>query len=97
MNINRINPGLQSALSKQMSETEPKDGSFKDLMKGFLSDVNSLQLDVDKKIEQFAAGEIKNVHQVTIAIEEASIAFQLMMEIRNKLLKAYQEIMKTPV
>ena len=80
-----------------MSETEPKDGSFKDLMKGFLSDVNSLQLDVDKKIEQFAAGEIKDVHQVTIAVEEAAIAFQLMMEIRNKLLKAYQEIIKTPV
>ena len=97
MNINRIDSGLGSALAKQMSETEPKDGSFKDLMKGFLSDVNSLQVDVDKKIEQFAAGEIKNVHQVTIAVEEASIAFQLMMEIRNKLLKAYQEIMKTPV
>ena len=45
----------------------------------------------------FASGEIKNVHDVMIAVEEADIAFQLMMEIRNKLMKAFEEVIKMTV
>ena len=70
---------------------------FQDILKGFISEVNNLQLDVDKKIEQFAGGEIKDVHEVMIAVEEADIAFQLMMEIRNKLMKAFEEVMKMQI
>lgn len=80
------------------SRPRPEDGaSFKDVLGGFLKEVNELQLDVDETIKKFAAGEIADVHQVTIAVEEAGIAFQLMMKIRGKLLKAYEEIMKMQV
>ncbi len=75
----------------------PAGGSFKDVLGGFLEEVNDLQLDMDETIKKFAAGEIKDVHQVMIAAEEADIAFQLMMKIRSKLLKAYEEVMKMQV
>ena len=75
----------------------PAGGSFKDVLGGFLKEVNDLQLDMDETIKKFAAGEIKDVHQVMIAVEEADIAFQLMMKIRSKLLKAYEEVMKMQV
>ena len=79
-------------------ETEKKGAlPFQDVLKGFMSEVNNLQLDVDKKIDMFASGQIKDVHEVMIAVEEADIAFQLMMEIRNKLVKAYDEVMKMQV
>ena len=75
----------------------PEGESFKDVLSGFLKEVNDLQLDMDETIKKFAAGEIKDVHQVMIAAEEADVAFQLMMKIRNKLLKAYEELMKMQV
>jgi len=52
---------------------------------------------MDDTIKKFAAGEITDVHQVMIAAEEADVAFQLMMKIRTKLLKAYEEVMKMTV
>lgn len=71
--------------------------SFKDVLGGFLDEVNDLQLNMDESVKKFAAGEIKDVHQVMIAAEEADVSFQLMMKIRSKLLKAYDEVMKMQV
>ncbi len=89
---------LKSIADTLISETREKDSaSFQDVLKGFVNEVNDLQLNMDKKIEQFASGDIKDVHEVMIAVEEADIAFQLMMEIRNKLMKAYEEVMKMSV
>ena len=76
---------------------QPAGGSFKDVLSGFLKQVNDLKLDMDETLKKFAAGEITDVHQVMIAAEEADIAFQLMMKIRTKLLKAYEEVMKMQV
>ncbi len=78
-------------------ERAPAGDSFKDVLGGFLKEVNDLQLNMDETIKKFAAGEIKDVHQVMIAAAEADIAFQLMMKIRTKLLKAYEEVMKMQV
>ncbi len=78
-------------------EAAPGSASFKDVLDGFLKQVNDLQLNMDETIKKFAAGEIADVHQVMIAAEEADVAFQLMMKIRSKLLKAYEELMKMQV
>jgi len=74
-----------------------EDGSFASVLKGFINDVNALQLDADKAIEKLNVGEVSDVHQVMIAAEKADIAFRMMMEVRNKLLEAYQEIMRMQV
>lgn len=74
----------------------PEAGSFKNVLGGFLKQVNDLQLDMDEAIKKLPTGQI-DVHQVMIAAEEADIAFQLMMKIRSKLLKAYEEVMKMSV
>ncbi len=68
--------------------------SFEDTLKKFLGDVNSMQNQADATIEKFVAGEIKDVHQVTSALEEARTSFNLMLEIRNKTMEAYQEMMR---
>ena len=69
-------------------------GSFKDLLKGLVEQVDSLQKDADASIQGFVTGETTDLHDVTIKMEEAGIAFRLMMEVRNKLLEAYQQILK---
>ncbi|MBL8028500.1 MAG: flagellar hook-basal body complex protein FliE [Fibrobacteres bacterium] len=71
--------------------------SFSDTLKGFIKDVNSMQNHADRSIEKMVAGEITDVHQVMVAVEEANTAFSLMMELRNKMLDAYQEVMRMQV
>ncbi len=71
--------------------------SFADTLQGFMKDVNKMQNRADQSIEKMVAGEITDVHQVMVAAEEANIAFNLMMEIRNKILDAYHELMRMQV
>ena len=70
---------------------------FLDLVKGFAADVNNLQLHAGKTIDAFAAGEITDVHQVMVATQEAGLALDLLLEIRNRTMDAYQEIMRMQV
>jgi flagellar hook-basal body complex protein FliE len=75
----------------------PKDVSFSDLIKDFASDVNAHQIRAGKSIDAFAAGEITDVHQVMVAVQEAGLALDLMIEIRNRTQEAFQEIMRIQV
>jgi flagellar hook-basal body complex protein FliE len=68
--------------------------SFKDTLSGFLKDVNAIHLQADEKIMKMAAGEITDVHQVMNAAEEAKTAFNMMMEMRNRVMTAYEEVMR---
>jgi flagellar hook-basal body complex protein FliE len=93
-----INP-IQPKVSTPEATTTPKTGgpSFRDMLQKAMSDVSELQEIKGEKINQLATGEIEDLHQVMIAMEEAGIAFQFTMEIRNKIIEAYQEIMRMQV
>lgn len=71
--------------------------TFKNVMKRYLDDVNTLQHDADSQIQRLIAGETDNIHEVTLAMDEAETSFELMMEIRNKLVENYKEIMRMQV
>ena len=90
----QIGIAAQNPLSKPNQVAE---GSFGEVLKGFAQDVNQLQQNASTLSQKFALGQVENVHQVMIAAEEASVAFQLLLEIRNKLLEAYQDLMRMPV
>ena len=99
-----INPieaagGLKKAQDALTSLAAGKTGdtSFKDLFKEYLNDVNAMQKDAEDSIAKLAAGEIKDVHQVMTKVAEAEISFKMMMEIRNKLVSAYQELSKMQI
>jgi flagellar hook-basal body complex protein FliE len=99
--MNRINPIGPIKEAGQVQRQAPvapgkstQAPSFKDTLNRFLSDVNQMQVKADQSIEKMAAGEITDVHQVMNAVEEANVAFNMMMEIRNKVMDAYQEVMR---
>ncbi len=71
--------------------------SFADTLKDSLQEVNTLQKVADTKMQQLATGENKNIPDVMIATEKADIALRLMVKVRNKIIDAYQEIMKMQV
>jgi flagellar hook-basal body complex protein FliE len=95
--INSIGPvGGAGGVERRNNIGQPSPGgvSFKDTLKSFMSDVNDIQLKADESIQKMVSGEINDVHQVMSSVEEANTAFNMMMEIRNKVLDAYQEIMR---
>ena len=95
--LNRIE-GLQPSQNldagKKVQANDPNAPSFDETLKGFLKDVNELQMNADESIQKMVAGEIKDVHQVMLAVGEAKVAFNMMLEIRNKTMEAYQELIK---
>jgi flagellar hook-basal body complex protein FliE len=90
--------GLILPLKPQGTDKVSGSGeSFANVLDKFVTDVNSLQNKASESIEKLATGEISDVHQVMIAVEEAGTAMEFMLEIRNKIVEAYQEIMRMPV
>ncbi len=85
------------SLTSENQKTGSKDKSFEEMLKVHLSNVNNLQQAADTAIEKLVTGEEKDVHNTLIAMEKSGVAFQLTMQIRNKALEAYQEIMRMQV
>jgi flagellar hook-basal body complex protein FliE len=67
-------------------------GSFKDVLMKNLSEVNQLQQDADKSLEDFVSGKTQNMGEVISASQKASLAFSMLTQIRNKLQDAYDEV-----
>lgn len=71
--------------------------SFENVLGQLVEEINSKQLAAGDAVHGLLSGENIPLHRVMIATEEASVAFQLMVEVRNKLLEAYQELMRMQV
>ena len=71
--------------------------SFNDTLKQYINEANDLQISADRSIQRMIAGEDIDAHDVMVAVEKANMSFEMVMEIRNKMLEAYREVMKTQV
>lgn len=76
--------------------SSPAEGAGK-FFTELVSKVNDLQTQSDKAIQGVASGENKNLHEVMISMEKASISFLFMSQVRNKAIEAYQEVMRMQV
>ena len=75
----------------------PQTESFWQFLQHSIEKVNDLQLQADKAAQDFLLGKDVNIHQVMIAIEKANISLQLMVQIRNKIINAYEEMMRMQI
>lgn len=80
---------------KPVNASDPD--SFGQVLKQSLSQVNRLQKEADQAIDALAAGQDTDIHNTMIAMEKADIAFRLLMQIRNKVISAYETIMRMQV
>ncbi len=96
-----IGPGVSGFSLAPMERPDgpaPSGGpSFADALKRGISDVSSLQDESKDMIGAFLRGEPVELHQVMAASEEAGIALELLVEMRNKLTDAYRAVMNTQV
>jgi flagellar hook-basal body complex protein FliE len=67
-------------------------GSFKSFLVDSIREVNSMQQAADQAVEQLATGGDVNPAEVLTAVQKADLAFRMMMQVRNKMVQAYQEV-----
>ncbi|WP_433693399.1 flagellar hook-basal body complex protein FliE [Herbaspirillum seropedicae] len=70
---------------------------FTNMVSRGLDEVNTQLLASQVDLQQLAAGNVQNLHQVMIRMEDARMSFQLLLQMRNRALEAYQDLMKMPV
>jgi len=96
--IESINGNYNIApLNKSVNDNNSNKLSFSKLLKENLNNVNKLQMQSNEITEQFALGNIDNVHDVTIAAQKASTALNLTVAVQNKVMDAYNEIMRMQI
>ena len=81
-------PGIATKPAPQEGER-----SFKEILQDSLQSVNQLQKDADQVLEKYTKGEASQ-DQVMVAFKKAQIAFEAMLQIRNKLVDAFEEIQR---
>jgi flagellar hook-basal body complex protein FliE len=74
-----------------------ESGGFLDSLKSAIGQVNNAQRHADQAIDALMTGQSQDIHRTMVAMQEASVSFQLMMQIRNKLVAAYEEIQRMQV
>jgi flagellar hook-basal body complex protein FliE len=99
---NPLTRGIQSGegAALPIPGSAPAEGagkSFGQMLESAIADVNAAQLRSADLTGRFAAGEPLDVHQVMIASQEAGVALNLALQVRNKLVDAYQEVMRVNI
>ena len=74
-----------------------KHTSFSEVLKDSINKVGELEKEASQQTENLVKMDGQDVHNTMIAVEKADLSFQLMMQIRNKIISAYEEIMKIQV
>lgn len=97
--INNIESVFQKTTPSENKRITPAQAQnvFKTMLKDAINDVNALQNESAKKTELLASGKIDNLHDVLITSQKASITLQATIEVRNKVIEAYQEVMRMQV
>ena len=90
--LSQISPDISASKSAQ-----DVTGSFEKTLDGFVNNVNDLQNKANDAMDQMASGQAADVHEVMIAMEKAKISFDLLLQVRNKMLDAYKQIMQMQV
>lgn len=75
----------------------PGTGGFSNLVTEGIGQVNEQLMTGQVQLQQLASGAPVNLHQVMIGLEESRMSFQLLMQVRNRLLEGYQEVMRMQV
>ena len=88
---------LPADIDLKPSGAGAEDTGFGETLRGAMDQVDQLQSDANAKTAALLNGSGMDIHSALIAVEEADLSFQLMMQVRNKIVSAYQEVMRMQV
>jgi flagellar hook-basal body complex protein FliE len=91
-------PGAGTENQNPLSRSGKQTGeSFTDVLRDSIASVNSMQAEAGKAVDGMVRGDTTDLHDVMIAVEKAKTSFDLLMEVRNKALDTYREMMRIQV
>ena len=90
-------PGSGSVRQKDEAGIPNEGATFSDLLKKSVDQANDYQKQADHAIKELVAGRTKNIHETMLAIERADLSLKLLVQVRNKVVDAYREIMRMQV
>lgn|SRR5690554_2352197 len=93
------NQNVTSQLSQSENNKTPHEiqQQFSHMLSDAIQKINDTQIASDRETEKLINGQTTNLHDVMIAAEKASVTLQVSLEIRNKVIEAYQEVMRMPL
>ena len=89
-NLNNVSP-----INKQNKTNE--SGGFEEILKKELNETNDMLQKAQKTEDEIATGEVKDLATATITIQKAEMKMKMMLEVRNKAINAYKELLKTQI
>jgi flagellar hook-basal body complex protein FliE len=88
---------METGIGPASAAEAPGGPSFGEFLVQALGEVNQTQQNAGNMVQRYATGERMDVHEVMIGLEKASTSMALTLQVRNKLVEAYQEVMRTSV
>jgi flagellar hook-basal body complex protein FliE len=85
-------PAMTPGIEGLAGGAAPSHASFKEFMLSAIDQVNAMQQDADRSVEQLLTGGEVNPAEVLTAVQKADLSFRMMLQVRNKLLQAFQEL-----
>ncbi|MAG55209.1 MAG: flagellar hook-basal body complex protein FliE [Planctomycetes bacterium] len=98
IDVNAMRIAEDMARLQPQEQDKSGDGEgFSKVLEGLLEQADEMHKASHQKLDDFASGKIDDVHDVMIAMNRADVSFRMMLEVRNKLVDAYQEVMRIQV
>ncbi len=99
MDVTRIDPRSLPLAPPAARETAPAPSgrTFGAFLEDSIAQVNRLQHEADRAIAELATGRGASLHDTMLSLEKADLSFRLMMQVRNKIVEAYQEVLRMQV
>ncbi|WFA07902.1 flagellar hook-basal body complex protein FliE [Tissierella sp. Yu-01] len=91
MEISRVSNNLINNIQKIHTNIDNQI-DFKEMISDEINKVNNMQINADRLTDDFISGQVDDLHTVMIATEEARLAIELAVQVRNKVVEAYKEI-----
>ncbi|MGL6029503.1 MAG: flagellar hook-basal body complex protein FliE [Legionella sp.] len=97
MNINAVSSLVREQTITSIEQSKPVDHSFSGWLSDKILDTNNQLNAADKALTELAAGTVDNLHQAMLTMEEAKLSFQYLEQIRNRLMSAYQDLLREQI
>jgi flagellar hook-basal body complex protein FliE len=88
--------GVQTGTGATRQQTPAGESEFMGTLRNAMDQVGQLQSEADGKVTQLLNGNGQDVHSAMIAVEKANLAFEMMVQVRNKIVQAYQQVSAMP-
>lgn len=89
--------GVSNQQEQKSSSTTGSGTTFSELLTKMVEETNQQQVEADHAVKELVAGRNKNIHETMLTLERADTSLKMMMQVRNKVLDAYREIMRMQV